>query len=154
MVGGEGTAGAVARAVAAASVEEAEAYVPGGPYDRSGGRGWGRRRDAGFGGGHVVGTVVVSAVVAMRVGMVVALAGLFWHLCHHWGAGGWLRGGALRGSSSNGVPTGWMSTVGSTAGLVDIARKTSGLNPCLSQCPTPAQSSRSPTWGRGRPAHH
>ena len=36
--------------------------------------------------------------------------------------------GRSEGSSSNGVPTGWMSMVGSTAGVVDMARATSGLN--------------------------
>lgn len=36
--------------------------------------------------------------------------------------------GCSDGSSSNGVPTGWMSTVGSTAAVVDTAMATSGLN--------------------------
>lgn len=73
--------------------------------------------------------VVVAAVVAMGVEMVVAL---------------WLGSsgtsvtpgrlvagsgvGRSEGSSSNGVPTGWTSTVGSTAAMVDTARATSGLN--------------------------
>lgn len=38
------------------------------------------------------------------------------------------RVGRSDGSSSNGVPTGWMSMVGSTAAVVDTARATSGLN--------------------------
>lgn len=73
--------------------------------------------------------VVAAAVVAGVVEMVVAL----------WlgssGAsvttGGLVTGsgvGLSEGSSSNGVPTGWMSVVGSTAGVVDTARATSGLN--------------------------
>lgn len=72
--------------------------------------------------------VVVAAVVAVVVEMVVAL----------WlgssGTSVTTRGlvagsgvGRSEGSSSNGVPTGWMFVVGSTAGVVDTARATSGL---------------------------
>lgn len=73
--------------------------------------------------------VVVATVVAIGVEMVVAL---------------WLGSsgtsvtterlvdgsgvGCSEGSSSNGVPTGWISMVGSTAGVVDTARATSGLS--------------------------
>lgn len=73
---------------------------------------------------------VVAAVVAMGVEMVVAL----WLRSSSGTSvttGGLVAGsgvGCPEGSSSNGVPTGWMSTVGSTAGVVDTAMATSGLN--------------------------
>lgn len=73
--------------------------------------------------------MVVAAVVAVAVEMVAAL----------WlgSSGASVTTGRLvagsgvgrsEGSSSNGVSTGWMSMVGSTAGVVDTARATSGLN--------------------------
>lgn len=137
VVGGEGTSGVVARATAAvvsgrgrslrtpvvlmAEVVAAEEGAAGMP---------------GVAVATVAGTkatlgapVVVAAVVAAGVEMVVAL---------------WLGSsgtsvtpgrlvagsgvGCSEGSSSNGVPTGWASAVGSTAAVVDTARATSGLN--------------------------
>ena len=73
--------------------------------------------------------VVVSVVEALGVEMVVVL----WLGSSGTSvtSGGLVAGsgvGRSEGSSSNGVPTGWMSMVGSTAGVVDIARATSGLN--------------------------
>lgn len=90
--------------------------------------------------------VVVAAVVAMGVEMVVAL----------WlGSSGTSvttgrlvagsRVGRSEGSSSNGVSTGWMSMVGSTAGVVDTARATSGLNRMAVSMPD--SCSKSEGWG-------
>jgi len=137
VVGGEGAAGVLARAVAAVVSGRGRSLctpvvlmtegvaVEGGAAGR-----------LGAAVATVAGTVaivkasaVVAAVVAMGVGMVVVL----------WlgspgtsvTTGGLVAGsgvGCSEGSSSNGVPTGWMSTVGSTAGVVDTAMATSGLN--------------------------
>lgn len=73
--------------------------------------------------------VVVAVVVATVVAMVVALS--LGSSGTSVTTGGLVTGsgvGCSEGSSSNGVPTGWMSVVGSTAGVVDTARATSGLN--------------------------
>lgn len=138
VVGGEGTAGEVAGAVAAVVsgrggslwmpvvLTRAVVAVDG---DAAGTLGAAVASVAGTV-ATVGAPVVVAAVVAVVVEMVVAL----------WlgssGAsvtttGGLVTGsgvGLSEGSSSNGVPTGWMSVVGSTAGVVDTARATSGLN--------------------------
>lgn len=69
--------------------------------------------------------VVVAVVVAMVVALSLGSSGTSVT------TGGLVTGsgvGCSEGSSSNGVPTGWMSVVGSTAGVVDTARATSGLN--------------------------
>lgn len=93
--------------------------------------------------------VVVGTVVAVGVEMVVAL----------WlgssgtsvATGRLVDGsgvGLSDGSSSNGVPTGWMSVVGSTAGVVDTARATSGLN--LMAVSMPDSCSKSERMGERR----
>lgn len=137
VVGGEGTAGVVARAVAAVVSGRGRSLrmpvvlttevvaVEGGAAGMLGATV-----------ATVAGTVaavgapvVVAAVVAVGVEMVVAL----------WlGSSGTsvTTGGLVAGSgvgrsevsSSKGVPTGWMSMVGSTVGVVDTARAASGLN--------------------------
>lgn len=96
-----------------------------------------------------VGAPVVAAVVAMVVETVVAL----WLGSSGTSVttGGLVTGsgvGRSVGSSSNGVPTGRMSVVGSTAGVVDTARATSGLNRMAVSMPD--SCSKSEGVGRGR----
>ena len=137
VVGGEGTAGVVARAVAAVVSGRGRSLrmpvvltmevvaVEGGAAGM-----------LGAAVATVAGTVatagvpvIVAAVVAVGVEMVVAL----WLGSSGTSVtnGGLVAGsgvGRSEGSSSNGVSTGWMSMVGSTTGVVDTARATSGLN--------------------------
>lgn len=137
VVGGEGTAGVVARAVAAVvSGRGRSLRTPVVLTTEVVAADGGAAGMLGTAVATVVGTVatvggpvVVAVVVAVGVETVVAL----------WlgssgtsvSSGGLVAGsgvGRSEGSSSNGVPTGWMSMVGSTAGVVDMARATSGLN--------------------------
>lgn len=137
VVGGEGAAGVVARAVAAVvSGRGRSLRMPVVLMTEVGAVEGGAAGMLGTALAAVAGTkaavgapVVVAVVVAVGVEMVVAL---------------WLGSsgtsvttgrlvagsgvGRSEGSSSNGVPTGWMSTVGSTAGVVGTARATSVLN--------------------------
>lgn len=137
VVGGEGAAGVVARAVAAVVSGRGRSLcapvvlmtevmaVEGGAAGM-----------LGAAVATVAGTVatvrapaVVAAVVAVGMETVVAL----WLGSSGTSVttGGLVAGsgvGCSEGSSSNGVPTGWMSMVGGTAGVVDTAVATSGLN--------------------------
>lgn len=137
VVGGEGTAGVVALAVAAVvsgrgrSLHRPVVLTPEVVAVEGGVAGI-----LGAAVATVAGTVatvgapvVVAAVVAVGVEMVVAL----WLGSSGTSvtSGGLVAGsgvGRSVGSSSKGVPTGWTSMVGSTAGVVDTARATSGLN--------------------------
>lgn len=156
VVGGEGAAGVVARAVAAVVSGRGRSLctpvvlmtevvaVEGGAAGRLG------AAVATVAG--AVATVrapaIVAAVVAVGVEMVVAL----WLGSSGTSVttGGLVAGsgvGCSEGSSSNGVPTGWMSTVGSTAGVVDTAMATSGLNRMAVSMPD--SCSKSEGAGRG-----
>lgn len=137
VVGGEGAVGVVARAVAAVvngrgrSLRMPVVLRTGVMAVEGGAAG-----TLGVAVATVAGTVatvsapaVVAAVVAMGVEMVVAL----WlgSSAASVTTGGLVAGsgvGCSEGSSSSGAPTGWVSTVGSTAGVVDTATATSGLN--------------------------
>lgn len=157
VVGGEGASGGVARAVAAVVrgrgsslrtpvVLMTEVVAVGG-----GAAGMlGAAVAAVAGTKAMVGApVVVAAVVAMGVEMVVALwlgsSGTSVTIGRLVAGSGV---GRSEGSSSNGVPTGWTSTVGSTAGVVDTARATSGLNRMAVSMPD--SCSKSEGWGEER----
>lgn len=156
VVGGEGAAGVVARAVAAVVSGRGRSLctpvvlmtevvaVEGGAAGRLG------AAVATVAG--AVATVrapaIVAAVVAVGVEMVVALwLGSSGTSVTTGGLVAGSRVGCSEGSSSNGVPTGWMSTVGSTAGVVDTAMATSGLNRMAVSMPD--SCSKSEGAGRG-----
>lgn len=87
--------------------------------------------------GVAVGVEIVVALWLGSSGTVVTIGGLV--------AGSGV--GCSEETSSNGVPMGWMSIVGSTAGVVDTARATSGLNRMAVSMPD--SCSKSEGVGRG-----
>lgn len=152
VVGGEGAAGVVARAAASVvSGRGSSLRTPVVLMTEVVAVGGGAAGMLGAAVATVTGTkatvgapVVVAAVVAMGVEMVVA-PWLGSVTIGRLVAGSGV--GRSEGSSSNGVPTGWTSTVGSTAGVVDTARATSGMNRMAVSMPD--SCSKSEGWGRG-----